>query len=181
MEGFGSSFIEMVCWVPVWVYMMALFIFLVGATAFIIIKGQSKGKVYSARLFLLIYVILLLCITLVFREKSVQINCRLEPFRQCDINKPGLVTMTFEMLANIMLFIPIGLVLPYSFKKIKWRQTVLIGFAFSISIEVMQLVLRRGCFDIDDLIHNTLGCLIGVLLYMALVGFKRRLVRKNYN
>ena len=50
-------------------------------------------------------------------------------------------------------------------------KVVLIGFLLSASIEIAQLVFRIGLFEFDDMIGNTLGCLIG-----AMVG---KLIRKK--
>ena len=38
------------------------------------------------------------------------------------------------------------------------------GRFISFSIELMQLVLCRGMFDVDDIIHNSLGFLIGIVI-----------------
>ena len=46
---------------------------------------------------------------------------------------------------------------------------LLIGFCISFSIELMQLVLCRGMFDVDDIIHNSLGFLIGIVIINKVV------------
>ncbi|RGG05434.1 VanZ family protein [Coprobacillus sp. OM08-19] len=45
-----------------------------------------------------------------------------------------------------------------------WKIGLFIGFCISFSIEFMQLILCRGMFDVDDIIHNSLGFLIGILI-----------------
>jgi glycopeptide antibiotics resistance protein len=40
-------------------------------------------------------------------------------------------------------------------------QVALLGFLTSLSIELLQLVLKRGLFEFDDMFHNTLGVIIG--------------------
>jgi glycopeptide antibiotics resistance protein len=42
------------------------------------------------------------------------------------------------------------------------------GAGISLSIEVLQLFLRRGYSELDDVMHNTLGCLIGYGLYFII-------------
>lgn len=71
-----------------------------------------------------------------------------------------------NFLGNIILFVPIGFLLPLVFKKMEFFPlTVLVGFFLSLFIEIMQLPQHRSS-DVDDLWLNTLGALIGYLLYM---------------
>lgn len=69
-----------------------------------------------------------------------------------------------NFLGNICFFIPIGLMIPLIWR-CSFRKTVLIGFLCSLSIELIQIPLPR-CTDIDDLWMNTLGALIGALIYL---------------
>lgn len=68
-----------------------------------------------------------------------------------------------ENIGNIILFIPIGvaiaLVLGCSV-----QQTLIIGFAISLIIESCQWIFWIGSFEIDDLLHNTIGAGIGAVL-----------------
>ena len=64
-----------------------------------------------------------------------------------------------ENILNVIMLLP----LVYG-KKIDWEVGLLIGFCISLSIELMRLVLCRGMFDVDDIIHNSLGFLIGILI-----------------
>jgi glycopeptide antibiotics resistance protein len=70
-----------------------------------------------------------------------------------------------ETLSNIIAFIPFGLFMNVSFKRTDfWRKLAYIG-AFSIAIEITQFIFAIGRTDINDVITNTLGGLIGLLLY----------------
>lgn len=68
---------------------------------------------------------------------------------------------------NLVLFVPIGLMLRGVIDSC-WK-VVAGGCFLSLSIEVQQLLFRKGLCETDDLIHNTLGALIGCLLYMGIV------------
>lgn len=46
---------------------------------------------------------------------------------------------------------------------------VLIGFFFSVLMETLQLVTHLGWFDLDDLLNNTIGCMVGVGFYRVLL------------
>lgn len=66
---------------------------------------------------------------------------------------------------NVLLFVPVGFMLPMLWTKFeKKRYTILYGAFFSLIIELGQLFTFRAT-DIDDLITNTAGTVIGCLLY----------------
>ena len=65
-----------------------------------------------------------------------------------------------DAVLNVLVFIPVGLSLYLSFKKRRWL-VPLIGCGLSFTIELLQLFFLKGCTDVDDVIHNTLGCLVG--------------------
>lgn len=71
------------------------------------------------------------------------------------------VFQTYIVL-NILMLLPVGVSLS-SF--CPTRRTVLLGFLFSCFIECSQLLTGRGLFEIDDILHNTLGVYLGVLVY----------------
>lgn len=70
-------------------------------------------------------------------------------------------------LLNIALFVPLGLLLPFVWKKANPAKTVLVGFICTLVIEAVQPFARRNG-DIDDVIFNTFGVLIGYLLYLLI-------------
>lgn len=61
----------------------------------------------------------------------------------------------WQILANIVLFIPLGVLLPNR------KRFLLIPILLSISIELLQLYTLRGLFEFDDIFDNTLGAVIG--------------------
>lgn len=67
---------------------------------------------------------------------------------------------------NIIMFTPLGFLLPLIWKQCrKLVETVLLGFQFSLMIELLQLFNRRAT-DIDDLLMNTLGTFVGFLIWL---------------
>ena len=61
-----------------------------------------------------------------------------------------------------------------SWKKILW-QSGKIAFGFSLMIEMLQLLLRLGTFQLSDIFYNTAGGAIGGLMYCALMKARKRL------
>jgi len=84
-----------------------------------------------------------------------------------------------NLILNIFMMVPFGLLLPYLHKIfLKFGLTTCAGLTFSLLIEVCQLVLRRGIFETDDLINNTLGTLIGYGFY-RLADFIHKRIKKE--
>ncbi len=76
--------------------------------------------------------------------------------RHCFINLAG----------NVLLFIPAGWLLPRIFRKLHSFWRFLLCCILSISaVELLQLVTLRGSLDVDDLILNLSGMLLGFILY----------------
>jgi len=98
--------------------------------------------------------------------KSGQVN--LLPFsREIDV---------VEYILNILLFIPLGFLLPFIWPDTnKIKQVVLSGVSFSLLIELSQLFTNRRT-DIDDVLMNTLGTILGYLLFSILI----RIVKKTF-
>lgn len=72
---------------------------------------------------------------------------------------------TREMVDNLIVFIPLGLLLGVNFKRANfWRKLAFIFF-FSLAAEVIQFALAIGTTDITDVIMNTSGGLLGLLIY----------------
>lgn len=67
-----------------------------------------------------------------------------------------------EDLLNCILLLPVGVLLPIiAGYEIKWYKALVIGVFISAIIEISQLILMRGLFEWDDMIHNGLGCMVG--------------------
>ena len=71
---------------------------------------------------------------------------------------PGSLYFQRQVMSNILLFVPVGMFL---FRLRPKGSTFCIPFLVSFGVEILQYLTGRGLFEIDDLISNTLGGLIG--------------------
>lgn len=84
-----------------------------------------------------------------------------------------------EIILNILLLVPFGMMLPFVFgRKVKAVYGLLGGFLVSAVIETAQLILHRGLFEWDDMLHNALGSMFGCILMNWLI-CRFLLLRKN--
>ena len=96
------------------------------------------------------------------------------PFENFNIS--NLMSIFSNEVLNIVLMIPLGILLPMiwtEFRSVK--KVALTGFVFSLAIEISQLINIRAS-TIDDLIMNTLGTIIGYLIFRCIykIAFKDR-------
>ena len=72
-----------------------------------------------------------------------------------------------QYLLNFFLFVPMGFLVPLLWKQYRAEKYVLLfGFGTSFAIEVLQMFCGRTT-DVDDLLMNTLGALIGYWMFLA--------------
>ena len=77
-----------------------------------------------------------------------------------------------QNLLNIAFFVPFGILFPLK----KWIVIIISSCAFSVLIEAAQYYFRLGLCELDDVICNTLGAMIG---FWLLIGVKK-IVRKTH-
>ena len=84
--------------------------------------------------------------------------------------------LTTECIENVIMMVPFSAVVAWTFgkkigngwKKILWCSGK-IAFIFSISIEMLQLLLRLGTFQLSDIFYNTVGGVLGGLIYYGIL------------
>ena len=70
-----------------------------------------------------------------------------------------------EVVMNVVVFVPIGLLMGLIYNEEKWWRVIMAGVGVSFTIELLQLLSKNGCCETDDIIHNTVGCVIGYGAY----------------
>lgn len=104
----------------------------------------------------------------------------LEPFREIRrfvryAQQLGFVTVFLNLVGNVLIFIPFGYFTGlFQRGRVSFIQGVLWSFDLTMAVELLQLVTKAGCFDVDDLMLNTLGGAIGILLYKIQRAFSRK-------
>ncbi|MDQ3276701.1 MAG: VanZ family protein [Bacteroidota bacterium] len=72
----------------------------------------------------------------------------------------------YNLAGNVLLFIPMGIFLPLVFRSISTSRLLFLSVLFSLLLEAIQLVARRGQFDIDDVILNATGSMVGYAAFL---------------
>ena len=83
--------------------------------------------------------------------------------------------LLLNVIGNVAMFIPSGIVLPMIYKRLDtFVKVLLAGGGISLCIEIIQLPFRVRATDIDDFILNTVGVILGYGIY-ALIRYVRRI------
>jgi glycopeptide antibiotics resistance protein len=89
----------------------------------------------------------------------------------------GIIIAGVNLIGNIALLVPIGFLVPFVYRNMTWKKSLVLAVAAGFTIEITQVLLDVGIFDIDDIILNALGVMIG---YWAFVILAKWLRSKNY-
>ena len=109
------------------------------------------------------YVFLVICTTIIFRECYSEARYALIPF---DTYESLYIKRIAQIILNVILFVPIGLFGGVTIKEFK--KVALCGLILSVVIETTQLITKTGICSTDDVIHNTIGCVLGYLVYLMI-------------
>lgn len=90
--------------------------------------------------------------------------------------------LTTECIENVIMMVPFSSVVIWTFekkvekgwKKMLW-QSGKIAFIFSVAIEMLQLLLRLGTFQLSDIFYNTVGGMIGGLMYYVVMKVRKKM------
>ena len=108
------------------------------------------------------YLFLMISATILFRETSETMRYSLYPFLSYTQLYDKLLA---QLILNLGMFVPIGYLLGVTTEKMNTIKIIGIGCLLSLTIEIIQLFSRRGVFNVDDVIHNSIGCAIGYGIY----------------
>ena len=127
------------------------------------------GRRITPRPLLAAYILFILMQTIIGRKTGVG-RVELVPF--WSYSHPEL---RMEIVLNYILFIPLGVLLYLCFGEKLGLRVVIAGFLLSALIELIQLTFKIGVFEFDDMIGNTVGCLIGAVVGKATRELKKRI------
>ncbi len=155
-------------------------------------KEQTKKRIRCAGIFLFALYMGMLVYFLFFAESygragelEREYRYNLKLFREIHRfwvyrDQVGTLAMVLNIFGNVVGFIPFGYILPIIDHRLRnWLLIVVNGFSLSLCVEVAQLIFRVGSFDVDDLMLNTLGALLGYILFWICNEIRRRFYGKT--
>ena len=139
------------------------------------LKEKNKKRILL-RIVFTVYLLILFRIT-VFRSNSYPtdyaVNLSLFTDLVATYYENGIWMVIYLVVGNIVWFVPFGFLLPMIWQKLKVYYTIPLGFCLSLTIELGQLISGKGMFEIDDLVLNTVGTVVGYLVYRIIKAFPK--------
>lgn len=152
--------------VPQTIYLILLAFLCIFSILRISFKGFGKGFKDVVIVLLIEYIVFLYCSTVIYRAINLENTHNFVPFwSYVKIINGTSSDLLPQNIMNVVMFLPVGVLGGGLFHKNAIWKVVGIAAAISLSIETMQLVLQRGFSEFDDVFHNTLGGLLGYVLW----------------
>ncbi|RGZ33503.1 VanZ family protein [Mediterraneibacter gnavus] len=86
----------------------------------------------------------------------------------------GLFAVFTNLFGNILIFVPYGFFISVASRMRGFLMTLFYSLGLSLGVEVFQLLTRVGSFDVDDLLLNTIGGILGYVLFLICNGIRRK-------
>lgn len=144
----------------------------------------ASGIIFLAYIILLVY-FMFFAESLGRGAASLSYHYNLEPFKEISRfityrNHLGMGVVIANLLGNVVAFIPFGLFLPIMINnRFGYIGMTLLSLDMSLFIELLQLASKVGSFDVDDLILNTIGGLLGYCIFCTFMKYRRRNVTSD--
>ena len=150
------------------------FVILFVLVTYVLVRLFKKKRIVLSQVFagefLFVFIMIVLASTVFTRAPNSIRTYELTPFWSWWEAASGNLGLLREIVLNMILFLPIGILLPFVFgKKILLRYALLAGISFSFIVECSQLLFCRGLFEWDDIIDNSIGAIIGCIISNQIV------------
>ena len=111
------------------------------------------------------YVLILFGSTVFFRGEIIHKGCNLMPFWSYIAYFRGEGdSLLNENIMNVVVFVPVGLLAGLASRSMNFIKILVLGLCVSIIIELLQFTFGKGFAEFDDVMHNSLGCILGYVL-----------------
>lgn len=91
----------------------------------------------------------------------------------------GMFATAANLLGNVLIFLPFGFFMPMASRRRSFLATSFYSLALSLVVEISQLLLKVGCFDVDDLLLNTIGGMLGYITFTVCNVIRRNNAKKT--
>ena len=138
--------------------------------SYLVKNRETERFVIYKELLMLSFAIYILCLfqVVTFQDDVTWASNNFIPFKE--IFRYNITSRLFikNVIGNMIMFLPFGFFISYYLKNEKIWLTLFITLITSVAIEVVQLTMIGRVFDVDDIILNVLGGIIGYLIYHLL-------------
>ena len=156
--------------------MLTIFLVVIAVVRVAAIKNNNEKLVFYKEFSNLLFIIyiLLLYELLTRAELNTVRGYNLVPFSEMFRYEIGSTSFYLNVVGNIVIFIPFGYLISTYIKPKRILSILIVSVISSATVEFVQLCIGRS-FDVDDIILNVIGGIIGFLLYIGWTAIKKHL------
>ena len=143
----------------------------------------NKEKfVFHKDFYTLVFILYMLALyyLLLSTENAFAYGTNFIPFKEMTRYAMGSKGFFYNVIGNIILFIPFGFFVSHYIQAKKTHQITIIAFITSLTAELIQYKIGRA-FDVDDIILNIVGAIIGFLFFIGVKTIENKLPKKLQN
>ena len=86
----------------------------------------------------------------------------------------GTFAVFVNLAGNILIFVPYGFFISVASRARGFFKTLFFSMGLSLCVEIIQLFTRVGSFDVDDILLNTIGGVLGYIVFLICNGIRRK-------
>ena len=156
--------------------MLTIFLVVIISIRLMYIHNSSEKFVFYKEYFNMLFIIyaLILFQLLTNTEMNVSSGINIVPFTEILRYEVGSTQFYLNVIGNILVFLPFGYFVSSYIKATRVSHILLVTLITSFTIEFVQHYIGRS-FDIDDILLNVVGAIIGFLLYIGFTAIKKHL------
>lgn len=154
--------------------MLTIFLVVIACVRIAAIKSNNEKLVFYKEFSSLLFIIYILLLYELLTRSELNHNSgfNLAPFTEMFRYPIGSKGFYFNVVGNIVMFIPFGYFISTYIKPKKMLPILLVSVISSTTVEFVQSCIGRS-FDVDDILLNAVGALIGFLLYVSFNAIKK--------
>ncbi len=154
--------------------MLTIFLVVIACVRIAAIKSNNEKLVFYKEFSNLLFIIYILLLYELLTRSELNHNSgfNLAPFTEMFRYPIGSKGFYFNVVGNIVMFIPFGYFISTYIKPKKMLPILLVSIISSTTVEFVQSCIGRS-FDVDDILLNAVGALIGFLLYVSFNAIKK--------
>lgn len=163
----------------IWPMLIIILVILCSLRITYLIKKHKRFQLHK-ELISLIFIIYILCLfhVVTFQDNNYGVS-NFIPFKEIFRYSIGSDKFMKNVLGNIMLFVPYGFLASYFLNNKKFSVITILTIIVTLTIETVQYYIGR-VFDIDDIILNLVGSIIGFLIFIGIDAIRNKVkILKN--
>ena len=161
--------------------MLFIFAIVISSIRIVYLKvNREKFVLYKELLTLLFMLYILVLFYIVTYQDPISNSIssyNFIPFKEMLRYKIGSSLFYKNIIGNLVIFVPFGLFIPYYLKTSKFSIVLGLSLISSLAIEFAQQLIIGRVFDVDDIILNVAGSLIGYILFIIIDAITERIPR----